>query len=80
MPLNKISLKLAIKNAFDAEKESDDPAIDSIDRIAAAIADGIDAFVKSGTVTTTVSTAVVTAGTAAAQSGTGTGSGSGSIT
>tara|TARA_R110000796_G_scaffold63139_4_gene145516 strand:- start:1230 stop:1448 length:219 start_codon:yes stop_codon:yes gene_type:complete len=69
MPLNKASLKTAIKNAFDAEKESTDPTIDSIDRIASAIADGIDLYVKSGTVTTTV----VTAGSATAQTGTGTG-------
>jgi hypothetical protein len=44
-----------------------------------AAADAIEAFVKSGTVTTVVSTAVVvaTTGTAVAQAGGGTGTGSG---
>ena len=79
MALNKAVLKTAIINAFDAEKNSTDPPEQSIDRIATALSNAIDVFVKSGTVLTTVSTEVVTTGTAAAQTGTGTGTGTGNI-
>ena len=76
MALNKAALKTAIKQAFEAEKESDDPAADSIDRIAAAISDGIDTFVKGATVTVAVGIPVATAGSAAAQTGATTATGS----
>lgn len=80
MPLDKESLKTAIKNAFDAEKESTDDPIDSIDRIAAAIADGVDIFVKSATVTVALGIPVATAGSAAAQTGATTATGTAIIT
>ena len=79
MALNKTALKNAIKTAFENEKNSTDDPSDSINRIADAIANGVDAFVKSGTVTVAVGIPVSTAGTAAAQTGATTSTGTGTI-
>ena len=69
MALNTSGLKTAIKSLLSSEKEKTDNST-SIDNIAAELASAIEAFVKSGTVTTQVTTT----GSASAQTGTGTGS------
>lgn len=74
MALNKTSLELAIKTAFDRQaaknQTNDDPAV-SRQEIAQDLANAIDAYIKSGTVNTTV--------TGASPSGAVTGTGTGSI-
>lgn len=82
--LNKIALKAGIKAAFLTNLPAPTtPQTNAIDALAGAIADSIDAFVKSGTVEVTVAAAipVSTTGTAVAQTGvtTDTGTGTGSI-
>lgn len=69
MALIKATLKQAIAAAFEAEKNSTDDPSQSIDRIAGSIADAVDAFVKSATITVAAGIPVATAGTAAAQTG-----------
>lgn len=49
MPLNKSALKAAIKSGYEAAQAEQDPAL-AADAIAGAIADAIEIFVKSGTV------------------------------
>lgn len=68
MPLNKVKLIQDIKSLLTEEKSNEKQGT-SIDNISLKLADAIDAFVKSGTVTTTVTTT----GSASAQTGTGTG-------
>lgn len=70
MPLVKSVLENAIKALLTEEKAKEDDGSSSIDNIASKLATAIDAYIKSGTVMTTV----VTAGSATAQTGTGTGS------
>lgn len=53
---------------------------DVLEKWSKTIANEVDVFIKSGTVTTTVNTVVATTGTAAAQTGKGTGSGTGQVT
>jgi hypothetical protein len=69
MALNKSGLEASIKALLSEEKGKTDNA-SSIDNISVKLATAIEAFVKSGTVNTTVTTT----GSASAQSGTGTGS------
>jgi hypothetical protein len=69
MALTKATLKQQIAAAFENEKNStDDPSV-SIDRVSGAIADAVDAFVKSATITVAAGIPVTTAGTAVAQTG-----------
>ncbi|MFD1604162.1 hypothetical protein ACFSJW_08345 [Flavobacterium artemisiae] len=68
MALNKVKLIQDIKSLLTEEKSNEKQGT-SIDNISLKLADAIDAFVKSGTVTTTVTTT----GSASAQTGTGTG-------
>jgi hypothetical protein len=68
MALNKVKLIQDIKSLLSEEKSNEKQGT-SIDNISLKLADAIDAFVKSGTVTTTVTTT----GSASAQTGTGTG-------
>ncbi len=70
MSLNKAALKDAIVALLTAEQDEEESATDSINRIAQGMADAMDAFVKSGTVSVNVSTT----GTATSHTGTGTGS------
>ena len=70
MSLNKAALKDAIVALLTAEQDEEESATDSINRIAQSMADAMDAFVKSGTVSVNVSTT----GTATSHTGTGTGS------
>lgn len=76
MALDTTTLKSSIKSILQTmiTKETN-----SMDEFAGSLADAIEVFVKSGTVSTDVSTTVATTGTATAQSGTGTGTGTGSI-
>ncbi|MEN2400583.1 hypothetical protein GKZ90_0012400 [Flavobacterium sp. MC2016-06] len=69
MALNKASLEAAIKSLLTEEKGKTD-STSSIDNITTKLATAIEAYVKSGTVITTVTTT----GSASAQTGTGTGS------
>ena len=76
MALDKITLKEALKSIFE---DLDSGA--TAEGKAEEIANAIDAFVRSGTVTTNVTVASVTGvTTGAGVSGPGTGSGVGSIT
>ncbi len=75
MPLNKETLKKQIIEALRVREEEPER---SVEEVAAALADAIDQFVKSGDVTevtTDVTVTVTTTGTAAAQTGTGMGTG-----
>lgn len=66
MPLNKIALKERLNQLYDDQaSRTADPAQARSDFVD-GLADAVEAYVKSGTVTGTVSTT----GTAAAQSGT----------
>ncbi|MDR3287084.1 MAG: hypothetical protein LBT27_06550 [Prevotellaceae bacterium] len=56
MALNKQTLAAAIKAAFDAESDTDVNPVQARQRMASAIADAVEAFVKSGTVTGTCAT------------------------
>lgn len=72
MPLVKTVLKSAIQGALEqqrAKETNDDNSANSINELATALSDAIDAYIKSGTVMTTVATT----GSAAAQTGTGVG-------
>lgn len=69
MALNKPALKSAIEAAFNAEKTSTDDPADSINRIAIAIADAVDVYIKGATITVPSGIPVATAGSAAAQTG-----------
>lgn len=75
MALNKQVLEQAIKAAFDKQAAksgvNDDPVV-SRNELAKSLADAFDAFVKSGTVSTTV--------TGTSPSGAVSGAGTGSIT
>lgn len=75
MPLDKLSLKNSIKQAFLDEYTGTITADQTaaIDRIATKISNACDTFVKTGTVSVNVT--VATTGTAVAQTGTGTGTG-----
>jgi len=77
MALNKTDLRTALETAFGADDTGEvgpsKPARDNILAMASTIADAMDAFVKSGTVTTTV-TIPVTSPSPASSSGSGTGS------
>ena len=69
MALDKTSLRTALETALGSgEAGLDAPSKANIEGVASAMADAIDAFVKSGTVSTTV--AAVTPGVGVA-SGTG---------
>lgn len=74
MPLNKTVLEQAIKAMFDKqaakEQTSDDPVV-SRQEMAQDLANAIDAYVKSGTVNTTI--------TGVSPSGAVTGTGTGTI-
>jgi hypothetical protein len=54
--LDKASLINAIKSAFDAESDTQVNPAEARQRMAAAIANAVDAFVRSGTVTGTCAT------------------------
>ncbi len=54
MALNKEALKTAIKNAFDSESDKQVDPVEARKRIASKLADAIESFVKSGTVSTQV--------------------------
>ena len=69
MPLVKATLENAIKALLTEEKSKTGDGSDSIDNLASKLATAIDAYIKTGTVMTTV----VTAGSATAQTGTGVG-------
>ena len=69
MPLNKTTLKSQIKAAFEKEKESTDDAEKSIDRIATALSDSIDKYIKGATITVAAGIPVATAGSPTAQTG-----------
>lgn len=69
MALVKATLKAEIYKAFNDEKQSDDPTVDSIDRIADRIATAIDDYIKSASIIAPAGIAVSTSGTAAAQTG-----------
>jgi len=56
MALNRTALESAIKAAFDAESDVEVNPAEARQRIAAKIANAIDAFVRSGTVTGTCAT------------------------
>lgn len=77
MSLDKSTLKatiISIATDMLGKKEN------SIPEYAERLSNAIDAFVRSGTVTTQVTTQVTTTGTAIAQTGLGEGTGTGSIT
>ncbi|MCZ2140822.1 MAG: hypothetical protein LC096_05455 [Bacteroidia bacterium] len=79
MALVKANLKAAIKQAFlDQTTKTDNPQA-AIDDVAGKIADAIDAFVKSATVTVAAGIPVATAGSATNQTGATTSTGSATI-
>jgi len=77
--LDKASLINAIQAALDAESDVDVNPAQARQRMAAAIGNAIDAFVKSGTVTVEAGIPVSTAGSATAQTGATTATGTGTI-
>ncbi len=77
--LDKNTLKQEIKQAFKDEQGEENDADVSLERISEKLANAIDAFVKSGTVTVASGIAVSTAGSASAQTGTTTSTGTGTI-
>jgi hypothetical protein len=87
MPLNteglRTTLKTKIKEAFDApiDEKSDSNKVkqDLANAIADAIADGVDAWIKTATVTVQAGIAVATAGSPTAQTGATTSPGTGTI-
>ncbi len=79
MALNKIALKQEIKQAFKDEQTEEHDADKSLERIAEKLANAIDKFVKSGTVTTPAGVAVATVGSPSAQTGATTVPGIGTI-
>ncbi len=84
MPLDKVSLKNSIKQAFLDELGggANGAQQTAVDNIATKLSNAIDLFVKSGTVSVSVASGipVATTGTAAAQVGTTTGTGTGTGT
>lgn len=75
MPLNKEALKEQLIAALRVREEEPER---TVEEVAAALADAIDQFVRSGDVegiSTNVTVTVTTSGTAATQTGTGTGTG-----
>ena len=76
MALDKTSLTASIRQAFNDQRSNTDDPDGALDDLSSKIADAVDIFVKSGSVSTTVTT-VVTCPTGA---GSGTGSGTGNIT
>lgn len=81
MPLDKVTLKNSIKQAFLDELGGGSTTAQqtAVDNIATKLSNAIDVFVKSGTVTVAIGIPVATAGTAAAQTGATTGPGTGTI-
>lgn len=81
MPLDKVTLKNSIKQAFLDELGGGSTTAQqtAVDNIATKLSNAIDVFVKSGTVTVATGIPVATAGTAAAQTGATTGPGTGTI-
>lgn len=77
--LDKATLRSEIKQVFKDEQAEEQDANASLDRIAAKLANAIEKFVKSGTVTVQAGINVSTTGTAAAQTGSTTGTGTGTI-
>ncbi len=77
--LDKNTLKQEIKQAFKDEQNEEHDANKSLERVATKLADAIDKFIKSGTVTVASGIAVSTAGSASAQTGTTTSIGAGTI-
>ena len=75
MPLNKAALKTGIQALAQNTAENEGSYADFAD----GLANLIDAFVKSGTVTVPAGVAVATTGTAAAQTGATTAPGIGTI-
>ena len=71
MALNKQALKAAIQDAFDSESDKQVDPLEARERIAEKLANAIESFVKSGTVSTQV--------TGTCPAGAVTGSGSGNI-
>lgn len=79
MALNKTSLEQELQAAFDVESDVEVDPAQARARMAKAIADAVDRFVKSGTVTVSPGIPVSTAGSATAQTGATTGTGTGTI-
>ena len=79
MALDKTSLENAIKAALDAECDITVKPAEARQRMAEKIANAIDTFVKSGTVTVEAGIPVTTAGSPTTQSGATTSTGTGSI-
>jgi hypothetical protein len=82
MSLNKTQLTAALKGIFDGVSPEATGQIDPEQlrqKIASEMADAIDAFVKSGTVTVASGIAVSTTGSATAQTGATTATGTGTI-
>ena len=87
MPINteglRTTLKQKIKEALGApisnESDSEKVKQDFADSIANAVADGVDAWIKTATVTVTAGIPVATAGSPTAQTGATTGPGTGTI-
>lgn len=83
MPLNteglRTTLKTKIKEAFDApiDEKSDSNKVKQ--ELANAIADGVDAWIKTATVTVQAGITVATAGSPTAQTGATTSPGTGTI-
>ncbi len=82
MALDKATLKSSIKSALLAAAAEEDPDnFDAaMDSLAGNISDAVDAFVKSGTVTTTVTTVVIGTLPVGPVAATGSGAGTGSMT
>ena len=80
MALDKTSLKASIKQAFNDQRSNTNDPDGAIDDLASKIADAVDLFVKSGSVSTSVSTVITGTSPSGAVTGTGTGSGTGNIT
>lgn len=76
MALNKPALAASIKQLLDDMKTREN---DSTQEFANRLADSIDVFVKSGTVTVAAGIVVSTTGTAVAQTGATTSTGTGTI-
>lgn len=79
MALNRTGLEQELQAAFDAESEVEVDPAQARARMAKAIAEAVDSFVRSGTVTVASGIPVSTAGTAAAQTGATTAPGTGTI-
>ena len=82
MALNKSALIVALKAIFDGVSPEASGITDPEElrqKVANEMADAIETFVKSGTVTVAAGISVSTAGTALAQTGATTGTGNGTI-